>query len=157
MAAPRERTTLLRLTVVWITLLLSGCGPGTEAPETFEKETSMTQADQDRRIDYVEFSTASMEDTKRFYSNVFGWAFTDYGPSYSSFSDGRLNGGFTVVAEVTAGGPLVVIYVTDLEGLESQVEEFGGKIVRKIFEFPGGRRFHFADPSGNELAAWSDQ
>jgi len=117
----------------------------------------MSQADQDRRIDYVEFSTANMEDTKRFYSSVFGWTFTDYGPDYASFSDGRLSGGFTVVGEVTAGGPLVVIYAVDLEGLVSQVEEFGGKIVREVFEFPGGRRFHFADPSGNELAAWSDQ
>ena len=117
----------------------------------------MTQAHQERRIDYVEFSTANMEDTKRFYSNVFGWTFTDYGPNYSSFSDGRLAGGFTVVAEATVGGPLLVVYVADLEGLVSQVEEFGGKIVREVFEFPGGRRFHFSDPSGNELAAWSDQ
>ena len=81
----------------------------------------MSQADQDRRIDYVEFSTANMEDTKRFYSGVFGWTFTDYGPDYASFSDGRLSGGFTVVADVTAGGSLVVVYVADLEGLVSQV------------------------------------
>jgi predicted enzyme related to lactoylglutathione lyase len=166
MGTPKECTTLLRLTVVWITLLLSGCGPGTgedqatarnETPKTLGEETSMSQADQDRRIDYVEFSTSNMEDTKRFYSSVFGWTFTDYGPDYASFSDGRLSGGFTVVADVTAGGPLVVVYVADLEGLVSQIEEFGGRIVREVFEFPGGRRFHFADPSGNELAAWSDQ
>jgi predicted enzyme related to lactoylglutathione lyase len=116
----------------------------------------MTQADHDLRIDYVEFSTTNMDDTKRFYSNVFGWAFTDYGPTYASFSDGRLSGGFAVVEEVTPGGPLVVIYATDLDRLASQVEAFGGEIVREVFEFPGGRRFHFADPSGNELAAWSD-
>lgn len=90
----------------------------------------MSQVDQDRRIDYVEFSTTNMADTKRFNSNVFGWVFTDYGPGYASFNDGRLAGGFTVAADVTTGGPLVVIHATDLEGLLPRVEEFGGKIVR---------------------------
>lgn len=117
----------------------------------------MSQTNRDRRIDYVEFSTSNMEETKRFYSSVFGWKFTDYGPDYASFSDGRLAGGFTVASEIKAGGPLVVVYVADLEGLVSQVEESGGRIVRETFEFPGGRRFHFEDPSGNELAAWSDR
>ena len=166
MDKPRERMTILGLTIVWIALFLTACGPGNEdgqgsardePPTTLEEETSMSQAQQDRRIDYVEFSIVNMEDTKRFYSSVFGWTFTDYGPDYASFSDGRLSGGFAVVEDVKDGGPLVVVYVEELESLVSQVEVFGGKIVREIFDFPGGRRFHFADPSGNELAAWSDK
>ena len=75
----------------------------------------MSQAEQNRRIDYVEFLTTNMSDTKRFYSGVFGWEFTDYGPDYTSFNDGRLGGGFAVASEVAAGGPLVVIYATNLE------------------------------------------
>ena len=115
----------------------------------------MTQAEQDRRVDYVEFLTTNLEDTKKFYSTVFGWEFTDYGPEYTSFNDGRLAGGFALAAEVVAGGPLIVLYATNLEEIEVSIKESGGRIVREPFEFPGGRRFHFADPSGNELAVWS--
>lgn len=117
----------------------------------------MAREHRDRSIDYVEFRTTNMSETKKFYSDVFGWEFTDYGPDYASFRDGRLAGGFAVAAEVGAGGPLVVLYVEDLEGMATKIEGHGGRIVRETFEFPGGRRFHFADPSGNELAAWSDR
>ena len=117
----------------------------------------MEQAEQDRRIDYIELPTANVEETKRFYSSVFGWEFTDYGPEYTSFNDGRLNGGFTTAAEVVAGGVLVVIYSTELEKIERTIREHGGEIVRETFEFPGGRRFHFNDPSGNQLAVWTDR
>lgn len=117
----------------------------------------MSQAEQDRRVDYIEFPSTDMEETKRFYSTVFGWGFVDYGPDYMSFADGRLNGGFRLEPAVTAGGPLVVIYATHLEDIEATIRANGGQIVMEIFEFPGGRRFHFADPSGNELAIWSDQ
>jgi len=117
----------------------------------------MSQAEHDRRVDYVEFPTTGMSETKRFYSEVFGWEFTDYGPDYASFNDGRLNGGFRAASEVSRGDPLVVIYATDLEQVEAQVVGNGGQIVTEIFSFPGGRRFHFTDPSGNELAVWSDQ
>ena len=116
----------------------------------------MSQAEQDRRIDYVEFGATDIEATKRFYSAVFGWTFTDYGPDYTSFADGRLSGGFAKVGNVAGGGPLVVIYAADLEGLLASVKGAGGKITKDIFSFPGGRRFHFKDPSGNELAVWSD-
>jgi uncharacterized protein len=116
----------------------------------------MTNTEHDRRIDYIEFSVKSVPDAKRFYGSTFGWAFEDYGPDYASFADGRLNGGFQTVKERT-GGPLVVIYAADLEDMERRVKQAGGKIVRPIFSFPGGRRFHFADPSGNELAGWSDK
>ncbi len=117
----------------------------------------MSQAEQDRRVDYIEFRTTNIDETKRFYSEVFGWEFTDYGPDYTSFTDGRLAGGFTVAPEVTAGGPLVVLYSTNLAEIVARVSESGGQIAREIFEFPGGRRFHFTDPSGNELAVWSDR
>ena len=116
----------------------------------------MSQAEQNRRIDYIEFSTTNIEDTKKFYSEVFEWEFTDFGPDYTSFTDGRMGGGFSVASEVRAGGPLIVLYSTNLAEIETRVRESGGKIVKEIFEFPGGRRFHFADPSGNELAVWSE-
>lgn len=111
----------------------------------------------DRRVDYVEFASSDLAKTKAFYASVFGWTFTDYGPDYTSFHDGRLSGGFTTdrVAR-TGGGALVVIYVADLEGALSRVKEAGGRIAQEIFSFPGGRRFHFIDPTGNELAAWSE-
>ena len=116
----------------------------------------MSNAEHDRRIDYIEFSVKSVPDAKRFYGNAFGWRFEDYGPDYASFSDGRLNGGFQTATEVRAGGPLVVIYASDLETMERRITQAGGTIVRSIFSFPGGRRFHFTDPSGNELSVWSD-
>lgn len=117
----------------------------------------MSQAEHDRRVDYIEFPATNIEEAKRFYSEVFGWEFTDYGPDYTSFSDGRLSGGFSVAPEVKQGGPLVVLYSTDLQGIKDRVTESGGSVVRETFEFPGGRRFHFTDPSGNELAVWSDR
>ena len=116
----------------------------------------MSNAEHDRRIDYIEFSVKSVPDAKRFYGSAFGWKFEDYGPDYASFSDGRLNGGFQTTAEVRTGGPLVVIYSSDLEAMERRVTQAGGTIVRPIFSFPGGRRFHFTDPGGNELSVWSD-
>jgi catechol 2,3-dioxygenase-like lactoylglutathione lyase family enzyme len=79
----------------------------------------MSQAEQDRRVDYIEFLTTEIEETKRFYSEVFGWEFTDFGPDYASFTDGRITGGFSVAAEVPAGGPLVVIYSTKRSRHES--------------------------------------
>lgn len=121
----------------------------------------MSQADQDRRIDYIEFPATDVATTKAFYAAVFGWDFTDYGPDYTSFHDGRLAGGFHAdgasSADSSAGGPLVVLYATDLEDVQAEITKHGGKIVREAFEFPGGRRFHFTDPNGNELAVWSDR
>lgn len=123
-------------------------------------ETGVATVDQkqhDRRVDYVEFASTDLEATKAFYSAVFGWRFTDWGPDYVSFEDGRLTGGFTTAESVeTGGGALVVIYAVDLESILAAVREQGGTIVREPFTFPGGRRFHFKDPAGNELAVWSD-
>jgi uncharacterized protein len=117
----------------------------------------MSSAQNDRRIDYIEFSVTSVPEAKRFYGAAFGWSFEDYGPDYASFADGRLNGGFQTTPQVRPGGPLVVIYASDLEALEQRVRRAGGTITQAIFSFPGGRRFHFSDPSGNELAVWSDR
>ena len=117
----------------------------------------MTQGDQDRRVDYIEFGATDIDRTKRFYEQVFGWRFQDYGPDYTSFQDGRLSGGFTKDAPVRPANPLVVIYAVQLDAIEAKIRQAGGKIVRRTYPFPGGRRFHFSDPSGNELAVWTDQ
>ncbi|MFL5403576.1 MAG: VOC family protein [Gemmatimonadales bacterium] len=109
------------------------------------------------RIDYIEFSVQNVPEAKQFYGSAFGWTFEDYGPDYASFADGRLSGGFQTQEKVRPGGPLVIIYAADLEAMEQQVSQAGGTIVKPIFSFPGGRRFHFTDPSGNELAVWSDK
>ena len=117
----------------------------------------MANGASDRRIDYIEFPSTDIEKTKRFYGEVFGWRFEDYGPAYTSFHDGRLSGGFTTEGAVTRSGPLVVIYAKDLAAIEVSIVSAGGVIVKPTFSFPGGRRFHFADPSGNVLAVWYDR
>lgn len=110
------------------------------------------------RIDYIELPAQDLAAVKRFYGAAFGWTFTDYGPEYTAFSDGRLSGGFTVEAKPAAsGGPLVILFAQELEAAQSSVEAAGGRVVQPIFSFPGGRRFHFADPAGNVLAVWSDR
>ena len=109
----------------------------------------------DKQIDYVEFGVADIARAKAFYGAAFGWTFTDYGPEYCEFNDGRLKGGFTTLSPVNPGGALIVLYGDDLPGLVSRVERAGGKIAKPIYDFPGGQRFHFVDPDGYELAAWS--
>jgi hypothetical protein len=110
-----------------------------------------------RRVDYIEFPATDIPATRAFYERVFGWKFTDYGPEYTCFEDGRLSGGFWNAAAVVRGGALVVIYSSDLDALQAEVAAAGGTIVKPPFDFPGGRRFHFTDPSGNELAVWSEK
>jgi hypothetical protein len=119
------------------------------------KGVNMTE--KDRRIDYIELPTVDLVEAKRFYGEVFDWKFVDYGPDYASFNDGRLDGGFRKESTVQRGGPLIIIYSINLELIKESVISAGGTIVKDIFEFPGGRRFHFTDPSGNELAIWSDK
>jgi hypothetical protein len=107
---------------------------------------------------YIEFPATDVAATKRFYSGVFGWKFTDWGPDYVSFEGDGLAGGFTAESKVAKNsGPLVVLYTPDLETTESKVKSAGARIAKPIFSFPGGRRFHFSDPNGNELAVWSDR
>ncbi|MFZ5672977.1 MAG: VOC family protein [Pseudomonadota bacterium] len=116
----------------------------------------MSTQGHDRRIDYVELNVADIARSKKFYGAAFGWSFTDYGPEYCEFDDGRLKGGLTTTAPVrSAGGPLVILYADDLEDAEARVRQAGGQILKSIFTFPGGRRFHFGDPDGYELAVWS--
>ena len=118
---------------------------------------STQSAEHDRRIDYVEFPARQIPEVRRFYEQAFGWKFTDYGPDYTSFEDGRLAGGFHRGGTPGSDGVLVVIYSVDLAAAETRVREAGGKIIKPAYSFPGGRRFHFTDPSGNELAVWSDR
>ncbi len=118
-------------------------------------DAAAPNAANDRRIDYIEMAATDIAATKRFYADAFGWKFTDYGPDYTSFEDGRLTGGFRTDATVGQGA-LIVIYAVDLAAAEARVRKAGGRIVKPIFAFPGGRRFHFVDPSGNELAVWGE-
>ena len=121
----------------------------------------MSQPERNLQINYIELPASDIEATKRFYMEVFGWKFQDYGPDYTSFLDGRLAGGFNTAAQVIGhsgktNGPLIVLYASSLEDTYAKVKAAGGKIVTETFGFPGGRRFHFADPNGNELAVWSE-
>jgi predicted enzyme related to lactoylglutathione lyase len=121
----------------------------------------MAKSTNDQRIDYVEFSVGDIARSRAFYGDAFGWSFKDYGPNYCEFQDGRLTGGFALagsdVGRSRGGGPLVILYADDLAATQRRIEETGGTIVKPIFSFPGGRRFHFADPDGYELAVWSDK
>ena len=123
----------------------------------------MARPGNDQRIDYVEFSFGEIARSRDFTARAFGWSFKDYGPSYCEFNDGRLTGGFALGGDGSSGGPskasgpLVIIYAHDLAETQRRVEEAGGKIVKPAYSFPGGRRFHFADPDGYELAVWSDK
>jgi uncharacterized protein len=111
----------------------------------------------DRQIDNIEFNVGDIPRSKAFYGAAFGWTFIDYGPTYTEFHDGRLTGAFTTGEPVRPGGPLVILYADDLEAAQQQLEKLGATISRKTFSFPGGRRFHFIDPDGYELAVWSAQ
>lgn len=116
----------------------------------------MSQLKPENQIDYIELPASKIEETKRFYSAVFGWKFEDYGPDYTSFHDGRLAGGFSAEAAAPAKGLLLVLYSSDLAAVQERIKAAGGAIVRDTFSFPGGRRFHFTDPNGNELAVWCE-
>lgn len=122
----------------------------------------MSQQEHQFQMDYIEFPATDIEATKRFYHEAFGWDFQDWGPGYTSFYDGRLGGGFNAESKPAGAdgqqtrGILVVIYAASLEDTYTKVKAEGGKIIRETFEFPGGRRFHFSDPNGNELAVWSE-
>jgi predicted enzyme related to lactoylglutathione lyase len=109
-------------------------------------------------IDYIEFTVTDMAEAKRFYNEAFDWNFNDYGPDYAGIQGkDREIGGFRLDEKAPAGGPLVILYSNDLELTVTRVVEAGGRIVQSPFSFPGGRRFHFEDPSGNELAVWSEK
>jgi predicted enzyme related to lactoylglutathione lyase len=112
------------------------------------------------KIDYVEFPANDIEATKKFFTKTFGWEFADYGPEYSSFANEGINGGFfksNKKATTETGSALIIFYSEDLEDTQEKVKDAGGKIINPIYPFPGGRRFHFTEPSGNEFAVWSDK
>ena len=109
----------------------------------------------DRQIDNIELNVADIARSRDFYGKAFGWSFTDYGPTYCEFTDGRLTGGLTTAGPVRPGGPLVILYADDLTDTQARLERLGARIVKPAFSFPGGRRFHFQDPDGYELAVWS--
>ncbi|MET0105671.1 MAG: VOC family protein [Sedimenticola sp.] len=111
------------------------------------------------KINYVEFPASDLEQTKRFFAEAFDWSFQDFGPDYTAFSDQGLDGGFyraDLASSAANGAALIVLYSRDLEETQRKIELAGGSIVKPIFAFPGGRRFHFTEPGGNELAVWSD-
>ena len=115
----------------------------------------MSSSQNDQRIDYIEFNVADLARARDFYAAAFGWTMTDYGPEYCAFADGRLEGGYTTQGAPRPGGPLVILYADDLAATQAKIEAAGGRIVKPAYGFPGGRRFHFADPDGYELAVWT--
>jgi|TARA_Y100000589_G_scaffold326111_1_gene365289 uncharacterized protein len=111
------------------------------------------------KLNYVELPARDLEATKAFFSSVFGWAFVDYGPQYTAFSNQGLDGGFfqsDLMSDSQNGAALLVFYSNDLEQTLRKVSQAGGTVIKPIFAFPGGRRFHFREPSGNEFAVWSE-
>lgn len=111
----------------------------------------------DAKINYLELAASDLSAIKTFYQTAFNWQFTDYGEEYTADT---VEGGFyqaDLRSTTSTGGVLIVFFTDDLAAMQSKIETAGGKIVRNIFEFPGGRRFHFTDPCGNELAIWSDK
>lgn len=111
----------------------------------------------DKHINYVELKAKDLENIKQFYSSCFDWDFTDYGPTYTAFSNSGLDGGFEKTEAPIVNGALVILYHSKLDAIKNKIIEAGGKISKDIFSFPGGHRLHFKDSSGNELAVWSDQ
>ena len=112
------------------------------------------------KINYVELPAKDINATKAFFTEVFSWSFTDYGSDYTAFENQGLDGGFFLsekVASTENGSALVVFFSDDLEQTQLKIQQAGGKIIQKIFPFPGGRRFHFTDPNGNEFAVWSNR
>ena len=111
------------------------------------------------KLNYVEFPCTSINKTKAFFGQAFGWSFVDYGPDYTSFSNQGLDGGFfksAMSASTKTGSALLVFYSARLEETLAKVQSAGGVVIHPIFSFPGGRRFHFTEPSGNEFAVWSE-
>ncbi len=111
------------------------------------------------KINYVEYPARDIGATKQFFETVFGWSFVDYGPDYAAFSNQGLDGGFfksELASTSENGAALIVFYSQNLELTEVKVKRAGGLISKEIFSFPGGRRFHFIEPSGNEFAVWSE-
>ncbi len=111
------------------------------------------------KINYVEFPATDIKQTKTFFQEVFNWSFVDYGPDYSAFSDQGIDGGFfksELSSFTDSGSALLVFFSNVLSSTQTKIEQHGGTIIKEVYSFPGGYRFHFTEPSGNEFAVWSD-
>ena len=111
------------------------------------------------KINYVELPAKDLEAAKAFFSDIFAWSFVDFGPDYTAFSNAGIHGGFyqsDLNASTDNGSALLVFYSKDLGKTQAKIEKAGGSVIKPVFSFPGGRRFHFADPNDNEYAVWSD-
>ncbi|HED17694.1 MAG TPA: VOC family protein [Gammaproteobacteria bacterium] len=114
---------------------------------------------QHEKINYVEFPARDMDLARVFFKTVFDWSFVEYGPEYCAFSNAGIDGGFfksDLNVSTEKGSALIVFYSENLEQTQAKIEKAGGVIIKPVFSFPGGRRFHFADPNENEYAVWSD-
>lgn len=112
------------------------------------------------KISYLEFPSKDIEITKEFFTNVFDWTFTDFGDEYTSFTNQCIGGGFYKTdkkCRTKDGAPLIILYSDSLKNTQQQIEKNGGEIIKPTFSFPGGHRFHFTDPNGNEYAVWSNK
>ncbi|MFT5218180.1 MAG: putative enzyme related to lactoylglutathione lyase [Planctomycetota bacterium] len=110
------------------------------------------------KLNYLEFPVKDFDASKTFFASVFGWIFTDYGPDYCAFDGAGLDGGFyrsELHSNCEQGAALLVFYSQNLEATQEKIEKAGGKLIKPIYSFPGGRRFNFCEPSGNEFAVWS--
>lgn len=137
---------------ILIIIVTSGCSTS----EILDKGSIMNVHEQ---INYVEFPATDMAATKDFFTTVFNWSFTEYGPEYMDVKGVGLDVGFyksDLTARYADGSALIVFYSKELETTQAKIEKAGGKITKPIVSFPGGRRFQFTDPSGNEYGVWSD-
>ncbi|MDX1320478.1 MAG: VOC family protein [Oceanospirillum sp.] len=123
-----------------------------------EQNMEQALAEQHHKLNYVEFAAKDLAATKAFFQKAFAWTFVDYGLEYTAFSGQGLDGGFykaEMASDSATGSALLVFYSVDLPATLDAVTAAGGEIVKPVFDFPGGRRFHFKEPSGNEFAVWA--
>lgn len=142
-----------------LALVLSLFIASTSANNLGEIKDGSTEMTKNNKINYIEIPAKDIPATKAFFSEVFDWSFVDYGPDYCSFAAQGVDGGFfksELVVSTKNGSPLIVLYSNSLEETQEKIEKAGGKIIKPIFSFPGGRRFHFGDPNGNEFAVWAE-
>ena len=141
---PRPART--RAALALAALVAGACATPTSAPTPMHTHHA---------IDYLEITVSDMAAAKAFYTAAVGWEFNDYGPAYAGIRGAEKEQGGLCEGEPRPGGPLIVLYSEDLEASLAAVQAAGGEVAREPFAFPGGRRFHFRDPSGNELAIWA--